>query len=435
MRSLVCCSVFALFSLFAHAPAARAEEGNQPPKGFTALFNGEDLSGWKGGSTVDPRKITPEQQAKWDADIPNHWRVENGEIVNDGHEPHLVTAKDYGDFELWVDWKLSPKGDSGVYLRGCPQVQLWDPTNVDAHQHGSDKGSGGLWTNQKHARFPTEVADKPIGEWNRMHIKMIGERVTVVLNDKQVVDNVVLENYYDRKIPVFKKGPIHLQTHGSETRFRNLFIREIPADEATQTILKSSGDETGFEPLLKGEDLEGWIGATDSYEVVDGELRAKSGAHGSLLTEAEYDNFIVRMEFKLPPGGNNGLAIRTPKDGADPSVQGMEIQVLDDSPEHYPDLQPYQAHGSVYGLAPAARGYLRPVGEWNYQETIVDGDHIQVIVNGFKVNDANLAEVREKPIDGHSHPGAARKSGHFGFSGHNDPVHFRQLRIKRLSPN
>jgi hypothetical protein len=410
-----------------------ADDANQPPEGFTALFNGQDLEGWKGGSTVEPRKITPEQQAKWDADIPNHWRVENGEIVNDGHEPHLVTAKDYGDFELWVDWKLSPNGDSGVYLRGCPQVQMWDPENEEAHKHGSDKGSGGLWNNQKHERFPTEVADRPTGEWNRMYVRMIGERVTVVLNDKKVVDDVVLENYYDRAIPVFKTGPIHLQTHGSETRFRNVFIREIPADEANERLSTLNGGDEGFESLVTGDSFDGWMGATDGYEIVDGELRAKPGVHGNLLTEDEYDNFAVRMEFKLPAGGNNGLAIRTPKDSSNPSVDGMEIQVLDDAPEHYPDLKPYQAHGSVYGLVPAARGYLRPVGEWNYQETIVDGDRVQVFVNGFQVTDANLAEARKQPMDGGDHPGAARKTGHFGFSGHNDPVAFRKLRIKRLS--
>src|SRR5687767_4147535 len=140
------------------------------------------------------------------------------------------------------------------------------------------------------------------------------------------------------------------------------------------------------------------------------------------------------MEVKLPPGGNNGLAIRSPGPKADPAFDAIELQVLDDSPEHYPDLQPYQAHGSVYGLVPAHRGYLRPVGEWNYQETIVDGDHVEVRLNGFKITDANLAEARKAPIDRKSHPGAARKSGHFGFSGHRDPVAFREIRIKRLAP-
>ena len=415
------------------ATHAAAADNNEPPKGFTALFNGKNLDDWKGGSTADPRKISAEQQAKWDAEIPNHWRVENGEIVNDGHEPHLVTKGDYGDFELWVDWKLSPKGDSGIYLRGAPQVQLWDPGNVEAHKHGSDKGSGGLWNNQTHERFPPVVADKPIGEWNRMHIRMIGERVTVVLNDKKVVDDVVLENYYDRAAPMLKRGPIHLQTHGSETRFRNVFIREIPAEEANEALSKVDGGDEGFKPLLDGKDFTGWIGNVEDYELVDGELRAKPGVAGNLVTEDEYDNFVVRMEFKLPPAGNSGLAIRTPRAEGDPSTEGLEIQVLDDAKEHYPDLHDYQSHGSVYGLGPAHRGYLRPVGEWNFQETVVDGDHVQVFLNGFKINDANLAEARKKPVYGGAHPGAARKSGHFGFSGHNDAVAFRKIRIKPLA--
>lgn len=411
---------------------AAAEEANQPPKGFVALFNGENLEGWKGGSTVDPTKVSPEQQAAWDAAVPQHWRVENGEIVNDGHEPHLVTKDDFGDFELWVDWKLSPKGDSGVYLRGYPQVQLWDPGNKDAHKHGSDKGSGALWNNQKHEKFPTEVADAPVGQWNRMHVRMIGERVTVVLNDKKVVDDVVMENYYDRAAPLHKRGPIHLQTHGSETRFRNLFIREIPAEEANKLLSQMDGGDADFEPLLAGGDFRGWTGAIDSYELVDGELRAKAGAHGNLLTEDDFDDFIVRLEFRLPAGGNNGLAIRVPGADGDPSVDGLEIQVLDDAPEHYPDLRPYQAHGSVYGLVPARRGYLRPIGEWNYQETIVDGDRVIVRLNGVTITDADLAAARQQPLDGHEHPGAARQTGRFGFASHSDPVAFRNIRVKRL---
>lgn len=215
-----------------------ADAQNTPPRGFSALFNSRNLDGWRGGSTVEPRRIEPAQQAAWDAEVTKHWRVEDGQLVSDGEEPHLVTAKEYGNFELWVDWKLAPKGDSGIYLRGCPQVQLWDPLNTEAHYQGSDKGSGALWNNEKHERFPTEVADKPTGQWNHMYIRMVGEYVMVVLNDKTVVENVPLENYYDRNSHVPDKGPIHLQTHGSESRFRDLFIREIPPDEAHKLLLE-----------------------------------------------------------------------------------------------------------------------------------------------------------------------------------------------------
>jgi hypothetical protein len=411
---------------------AGAQDLAQPPEGFAALFDGESLAGWKGGSTADPRRITPGQQRNWNAQLSRHWRVEGGELVNDGSEPHLVTDRDFGDFELRIDWKLAPRGDSGVYLRGCPQVQLWDPANAAERQNGADKGSGGLWNNERHERFPAELADKPTGQWNRMYVRMVGEYVKVALNDKTVVDNVVLENYYDRKIPVFSRGPIHLQTHGSETRFRNIFIREIPPDEAPALLAEIGGGDDGFTSLFNGRDLAGWIGAADSYEVVDGAIRCKAGQGGNLLTDRQYENFVVRLEFKLPPGGNNGLAIRTPSPDVDAAYEGVELQVLDDSAPQYADLHDYQFHGSAYGLASAHRGYQRPAGEWNYQEVTVYGDRVEVRLNGTKILDMNLAEIGKSPRDGREHPGAARRSGHFGFCGHNDPVAFRNIRIKRL---
>jgi hypothetical protein len=150
--SLLCLALSAFVSV------ASGEE-NVPPKGFTALFDGKDLKGWKGGSTADPRKITPEQQAAWDKEVPEHWKVEDGQLVSDGHGPHLVTDKDYGDFELWVDWKLSPKGDSGIYIRDTPQVQLWDPTNEEAHQHVLTKVQAACGTTRRpivgRAKWPT----------------------------------------------------------------------------------------------------------------------------------------------------------------------------------------------------------------------------------------------------------------------------------------
>jgi hypothetical protein len=226
----------------------RGQENNRPPEGFTSLFNGRDIQNWTGNTTRDPREIaalSPSERATWDATmkqgISEHWRVDDGDLVSDGQEPYLATTSVYGNFELWVDWKISPAGDSGIYLRGVPQVQIWDPANPAELHNGADKGSGGLWNNQKNARFPTEFADRPIGQWNRMFIRMVGPYVSVRLNDKEVVDNVVLENFYDRSIPVFERGPIYLQTHGSESRFKNIFIREIPDDEAKH-VLANIGD-------------------------------------------------------------------------------------------------------------------------------------------------------------------------------------------------
>jgi hypothetical protein len=201
----------------------KPEQENHPPDGFVALFNGKNLSGWK-GLVADPptrAKMTPEtlsaEQKKADELMRAHWRIEDGALVYDGKGNSLCTAKDYRDFEMLVDWKIGPGGDSGIYLRGSPQVQIWD----------NPLGSGGLYNNQKNPSNPTVKADNPIGEWNRLRILMIGEHVTVYLNDVLVVDNVVMENYWERDKPIYPIGQIELQHHGSTLYYKNLYIREI----------------------------------------------------------------------------------------------------------------------------------------------------------------------------------------------------------------
>jgi len=218
---LVLLAVALLVPCFALADAAP-----KPPEGFTPLFNGKDLSGWK-GLVEDPEKrakMAPDElkaaQAKADERMREHWKVVDGELVFDGKGDSLCTAKDYADFELYVDWKILEKGDSGIYLRGSPQVQIWDPklNNV---------GSGGLYNNEKGPSKALVIADKPIGEWNTMKIKMVGDKVTVWLNDQLVVDNVVLENYWDRTKPIYPSGQIELQNHGNTLWFKNIYIKEL----------------------------------------------------------------------------------------------------------------------------------------------------------------------------------------------------------------
>jgi hypothetical protein len=311
-------------------------------------------------------------------------------------------------------------------------VQIWDPADPNVKKHGAPKGSGALWNNKTHERFPPVVADNPVGQWNRMYIRIIGPYVAVKLNGKTTVDNVIMENYYDPQMPLDMRGPIYLQTHGSETRFRNVFVREIRPEEANRALAEIGGGEEGFKPLFNGKDLTGWTNATDSYEIVGGTLVCKSGKHGNMFTKDLYDNFTVRLEFKLPPGGNNGLGFRSPISDDDIAYVGMESQILDNTAKKYKNLHEYQVHGSLYGLAPAIRGYLRPVGQWNYEELTLNGDQLTVRLNGFEILNTNIAEVRKKPIDGKEHPGASRTDGHFGLLGHRDPVAFRNLRIKRL---
>jgi len=217
-------------AFFAALPVTSLAADNTPPEGFVALFNGKDLQGWKG--LVQPDKgppararMSPEQlereQQQADESMRAHWKVEDGTLVFDGKGQSLCTVKDYGDFEMLVDWKIKENGDSGIYVRGTPQVQIWDPK-------ANPVGSGGLFNNQKNRSKPSKVADKPVGEWNTFRIKMVGDKVTVHLNDQLVVDNVTMENYWERDKPIYPAGQIELQNHGNTLYFKNVYIKELP---------------------------------------------------------------------------------------------------------------------------------------------------------------------------------------------------------------
>jgi HEAT repeat protein len=392
------------------------------PDGFVKLFNGKDLTSWKGllagpyDNPIKRAKLTPDklaaEQAKADKSMRKHWTVVDGVLIFDGGGTSIATADDYGDFEMLVDWKIvSPHGDSGIYLRGAPQVQIWDP--------GQHKvGSGGLYNNKENASKPSEIADNPIGYWNTFRIKMVGEKVTVHLNNKLIVDDVVMENYWDRKQPIFSIGQLELQCHGDPIEFTNIFIREIPRAEKDFTL------------LFNGDNLDGWVGDTKGYIAQGGKLVCKPG--GNLYTADEYDDFILRFEFKLTEGANNGLGIRAPLKG-NAAYQGMELQILDNSAEKYNALKPYQYHGSIYGVVPAKRGHLKPVGQWNSQEVIARGNLIKVVLNGTTIVDADIAEAsKDGTMDGHAHPGLKRKGGHIGFLGHGSVVEFRNIRINQF---
>ncbi len=409
-----------------------------PPPGFTSLYNGKDLAGWRGGDTFDHRKwlaMPEEARAKtnelWTTDMRKHWSAQGEELVNDGQGKYATTEKDYGDFELLVDYKTVPKADSGIYLRGVPQVQIWDSTEKAKFNIGGDKGSGGLWNNSPGApgKDPLVLADKPFGEWNKFRILMVGARVSIWLNEKMVVDHALMENYYDRKKPMPAKGPIQLQTHGGEIRWRNIYLREIDSAEATRILAAKNG--AGYQAIFNGLDFTGWAGPVDNYQVKEGAVVCQPGKGGTIYTKEEYADFQARLEFQLPPGGNNGLAIRYPGKG-DPAYAGMcELQVLDTEHQKYAKLDPRQAHGGAYGMIAAHRGYLRPTGEWNFQEVTVQGSKLKVELNGTVILEGDLATVKEFMANS-PHPGKDRPSGHFGFAGHSDPVAFRNVRIKKL---
>ncbi len=411
----------------------------QAPSGFVALYNGKDLTGWRGGDTFDHRKLMAmseteraAQIAKWNTTMRAHWFAHGEELVNDGQGAYATTEKDYGDFELLVDYRTVPKADSGIYLRGVPQVQIWDYTEEAKFTLGANKGSGGLWNNSAGApgKDPLVLADKPFGQWNSLRIVMVGARVSVWLNGAHVVDHAIMENYYDRTTPIPSRGPIQLQTHGGEIRWRNIFLREISAVEANDILRSRGGD--GFTDIFNGRTFDGWAGPLENYDIRDGAIVCKPDKGGTIYWNQPLTDFQARLEFKLPAGGNNGLAIRYPGEGDTAYVGMTELQVLDD---HYEKVRgpidPRQAHGSAYGMVAAARGYQRPIGEWNVQDVSVTGSAIRVELNGTVILNTDLSKVDPATyMAGRAHPGVTRTSGFFGFAGHNDPVMFRRVQVK-----
>lgn len=201
---------------------------------------------------------------------------------------------------------------------------------------------------------------------------------------------------------------------------------------AVQSAADDKEEEAGFVSIFNGKDLTGWTGAVNGYAVENGAIVCLKKKGGNLFTKKEYADFVLRFEFKLTPGANNGLGIRAPLKG-NAAYVGMELQILDNTAKKYAKLKPYQYHGSIYGVVPAKRGYLKPVGEWNKQEVIAKGNHIKVILNGTTIVDADIKKASTpKTMDGAKHPGLKRKKGHIGFLGHGARVEFRNLRVKEL---
>lgn len=423
-----------LATILGLGPALVAQTAPAPVDAATKLWNGEDLTGWHGQRHESPYKLAAmpaaqraQLRAEDDESMRRHWRVESGELVNDGEGAYLTTDEEFGDAEFWLDYKTVAKADSGIYLRGCPQVQIWDSTEAGGKWGiGADKGSGGLWNNEKGERFPPAVADKPFGEWNTLRIRQVGEFVWVWLNDVPTVNGVRMENYWDRALPLPARGPLQLQTHGGEIRFRNLRVRRLDGD-AANGVLAAHGD-AGFASVFDGRTFSGWRGDVASYEIAGDAIRCKPGMGGNLFTDAVHGDCVVRLQFRLPPGGNNGLAFRYPGTG-NPAHAGVEVQVLDDGDAKYTAIEPWQAHGSVYGVVASHRGYLRPAGQWNVQEVTAKGTRYTVVLNGTRILDADVADL---PSALDAHVGKNHREGHFGFCGHGDPVEFRGIAIKRL---
>ena len=372
-----------------------AQEDNVPPEGFRALFDGKSLGGWRsyidgGNPTKSLARSPKERAAEYEqaaAELARFWRAEGGEIVNpDGKGPYLETVDGFGDFELRIDWKIAAGADSGIYLRGTPQVQIWDPVGgIPA----AKVGSGGLYNNQKGPSVPLVRADKPAGEWNRFRMLLVDDVVTIWLNGELVVNETVLENYWDRAQRLLPVGPIQLQTHGGELRFRNVFIREIARMPNESGVLDRAGRPVGpgWKALFAGDDLAGIRHEPEFWRLQEGVLgghASGSPAHHYAYTEAEFGDFELHAQVKLSGrNANSGVCIRTAPASFD-DVPGYQVDMGDG---FWGALWEERRDGMVDAFPPAEAAKIVRDGDWNHYYVIARGAHIRAWLNGVPTVD------------------------------------------------
>jgi hypothetical protein len=353
-----------------------------------SLFNGKDLAGWD----VTNCKVA----------------AENGALVLKEGNGFVRTNLKYGDFVLELDWRAlqASKYDSGIYVRSLFPSAQRNRNWPDRYQLNLKEGEEGNLVGVASAVSKGLIK---AGDWNHFKITAIGPQLSLEINGKPAWTYDGLKE---------STGYIGLQSEtplGGQFEFKNVRLTEL-----------------GFRPLFNGKDLSGWQGDTTGYKVEDGKIVAQKTGRGNLYTKDEFDNFVVRFDFRLEAGANNGLAVRAPLSG-DAAYSGMEIQILDDGHEQYKGIQPYQAHGSVYGIAAAKRGHLKPVGEWNSEEVVCNGRQVTVTLNGTTIVDVDLDNASTpETIDHKEHPGLKRASGHIGFCGHGARVEFDNVRVKKI---
>ena len=412
--------------LLAKLPAEGFVPASLAPEAWKAVAGDPDAR-----RAMKPKALAKAQQEA-DAAAAGTWSAADGVLTGTTGAPTLGSAKEYENFSLIVEWKTD--GEAGLGIRSIPQIAL------------GGRNAGALTGNMLHENTAPAAANRP-GEWNTMEVRVVNDRVTVVLNGITTCNNVILENTCNREIPAYTEGQILLVGGTAPVSFREMYVRELPPTPRFELSPEEAAE--GFEVLFDGTSMHKWTGNTTNYVPLDGTIyvTAQYGGSGNLYTKKEYADFILRFEFQfVQEGVNNGIGIRTPM-GVDAAYHGMEIQILDHDAPIYKNLRIYQQHGSVYGIIPAQEHVVfGDLGTWNTMEIHAVGDRITVTVNGRVILDGDIRQAckghnvsedgsKKNPytVDGKNHPGLFNKKGHLGLLGHGAGIQFRNLRVLDLS--
>ncbi|UCH36551.1 MAG: DUF1080 domain-containing protein [Armatimonadota bacterium] len=382
------------------APAGAMTETSRVEQGFEPIFNGVDLKGWQVMGTES-------------------WSVADGAMTCSGEGGGWIRSEgQYRDFTLRLEYKISPGGNSGIFIRstllGNPAFTGMEIQVLDDHGNPPDTHSAGSLYD---AVAPVVNASKPAGEWNDVEVSCWGDSLAVFMNGQKLyaIDLADPElnatQSDDRKFTNRAQfGYIGFQNHGQPVAYRNLRINE------------------GFRPLLNGRDLDGWqvVDPNDtSWSVQDGLLTCSGEGGGWIRTDAQYRDFILRLEYRIAPEGNSGIFVRAPLEGA-PWVAGMEIQVLDDH-GNPPDTH---SAGALYDVLAPAVNPSKPAGEWNQVEIACWGDNLLVIINDKKLYQISLAdEALNAALPEDRKLTDRAKIGYIGLQNHGSPVAYRNIRV------
>ncbi len=398
-------SIFALLVCLVVVGSASCAE-----TGWTALFDGKDLSGWTITAAEPGHEST--------------WEVKDG-VIHCGQKggSWLRSNEEYEDFILTLEYKISPGGNSGIFIRsaekGNPaytgmELQIYDDFGEKPSPHSAGAIYGSVAASKN--------VSKPAGEWNEVTIFCIGRRVVDVMNGEKIID-VNLDDYtvpLRNQTPLsqrLRKGFIGLQNYGNPAWFRDISIKPILSSEK------------GWVELFNGKDLSGWavMGSNkEGFSANDGIIECNGKGGFWLRSNEQHENFLLDLEFKISKGGNSGIFIRSGESG-NPAFSGMEIQIMDDCGRP-PDTH---STGCIYAAVAPSKNMSRPAGEWNHMFIGCLGRNVFIVMNGEGIVDVDLDEY-DKPLEGHSALRERLTNGFIGLQDHGSPVSFRNIGIKEI---